>query len=67
MIDATADGLGTKRGVPDRGIRVEIEHAYGSIAGVTVLTDVYGAGYLPIARTAEAWKIVNVLWTRREA
>jgi hypothetical protein len=44
-----------------------IEHAYGSIAGVTVLSDVYGAEYLRLARTAEAWKIVNVLWTQREA
>ena len=67
MIDATAEGIGRSRDVPDRGIRVEIDHVYGDIASVTVLSHVYGAEYVHVARTEEGWKIVNVLWTPREA
>jgi Putative lumazine-binding len=58
---------GQKRDTADRGIRVETEHVFGTIASVTVLSHVYGAEYLHLARTEAGWKIVNVLWTRGEA
>jgi len=60
MIDATARGLG-RRDPGDRGIEVEVEDVYDSIANATVRSAVYRE-YVQLARTPEGWKIVNTLW-----
>jgi hypothetical protein len=62
MVEATAEGSGRQRDLPDRGIEVEIEHTFGTIANVTVVSNAYGAEYLQLVRTAGRWKIVNVVW-----
>ena len=61
MIDATARGLGRERGTGDRGIEVEIEDVYGTIAHATVRSNVYRE-YVQLALTQDGWKIVNTLW-----
>jgi hypothetical protein len=60
LIDATADGVGRKRDVPDRRIAVSIQHVHGSIASATVTSAVY-VDYLHLARVGGRWKIVNAL------
>ncbi len=61
MIDATAQGRGKTRDVPDRRIEVDVHDVYGAIANVTVRSAVYRE-YLQLARTRDGWKIVNALW-----
>ena len=63
MIEATAQGIGSTRDVPDRRIEVDIEHVHREIASVTVRSAVY-VEYLHLVRTGEGWKIVNALWQR---
>ena len=65
MIDATAQGVGKTRDVPDRRIEIDVTEVYGSIANVTVRSAVYRE-YLQLARTRDGWKIVNALWQRTE-
>jgi hypothetical protein len=66
MIEATAQGIGRTRDVPDRRIEVEVEHVHREIANVTVRSAVY-VEYLHMMRTREGWKIVNALWQRPRA
>ena len=61
MIDATAQGRGKTRDVPERRIEVDVHDVYGAIANVTVRSAVYRE-YLQLARTRDGWKIVNALW-----
>jgi hypothetical protein len=61
MLDATAKQLGKTRDVPDRRIEVEVVDVYGNIATAVVRSAVYRE-YLHLVRTADGWKIVNVLW-----
>jgi hypothetical protein len=61
MIEATAQGIGTTRDVPDRRLEVEVEHVHREIANVTVRSAVY-VEYLQLVRTREGWKIANALW-----
>ena len=61
MIDATARGLGRERDPGNRGIEVEVEDVYGTIANVTVRSAVYRE-YVHVVRTSDGWKIVNALW-----
>jgi putative lumazine-binding protein len=61
MIDATAQGRGKGRDVPDRAIDVRVEHIHGDIANVTVTSAIY-VEYLHLVRTESGWKILNVLW-----
>ncbi|HET9674026.1 MAG TPA: nuclear transport factor 2 family protein [Gaiellaceae bacterium] len=63
MIEATEQGVG-KRPVDERGIEVILEHLADGIANATVLSAPF-VDYLQLARTADGWKIVNVLWQRR--
>ena len=60
MVDATAAGVGLRRGDPGE-IVVEVVEAYGKIATVVVRSSVYRE-YLHVARTGDGWKIVNTLW-----
>jgi hypothetical protein len=61
MIQWTEEGLGKTRDVPDRGIEVEVEDVYETIANVTVRSAVYRE-YLQLVRTPAGWKIANALW-----
>ena len=61
MIDATTRGRGRELDPGDRGIEVDVEDIYGSIANATVRSAVYRE-YLQLVRTPEGWKIVNALW-----
>src|SRR3954469_9392649 len=61
MIRWTADGEGRKRDPGDRQIDVTVDHAADGIATATCLCALY-VDYLQLARTADGWKIVNVLW-----
>ena len=63
MIEATAQGIGRTRDVPDRRIEVDVEHVHHEIANVTVRSAVY-VEYLHLVRTHQGWKIVNALWQR---
>lgn len=60
MVEATAAGVGLRRGDPGE-IAVEVVEVYGRIATVVVRSSVYRE-YLHLARTRDGWKIVNALW-----
>jgi Putative lumazine-binding len=64
MIEATARGVGKKRGESiggDRRIQISVDDVHGGIASVTAHSAVY-VDYLHLARTRAGWKIVNALW-----
>ena len=61
MVDATRQGRGRRRDVPDRAIRIEIVGASGDIANVVVHSAVY-VEYVLLARTSEGWRITSTLW-----
>ncbi|HEX8025984.1 MAG TPA: nuclear transport factor 2 family protein [Candidatus Limnocylindrales bacterium] len=61
MVEGTREGEGTKL---EPGYQVEILDAYGPIATVALLSSAY-MDYLHVARFADGWKIVNVLWRPR--
>ena len=60
MIEATAQGVGRRRGDPGE-IAVEVVEVHDAIATVVVHSSVYRE-YLHLARTRDGWKIVNALW-----
>jgi hypothetical protein len=61
MIDATANGVGTRYELQRRGFEVDVIDVYRTIANVTVYSDIYRE-YLGLIRTRDGWKIVNALW-----
>ena len=61
MIEATAGGYGRKY---ERPYDISIMDAFGDIAAVRVLSSVY-VDYLHVARVADGWQLLNVLWQRR--
>lgn len=61
MVEATAAGLGRKY---ERPYEITIMDAFGDIAAVRVLSSVY-LDYLQVARVADGWQLLNVLWQRR--
>jgi hypothetical protein len=61
MVEATRLGLGRRRDVPDRAIRIEIVSVSGDIANVIVHSAVY-VEYALLARTREGWRITSTLW-----
>jgi hypothetical protein len=61
MVEATTAGLGRKY---ERPFEVSILDAYGDVATVRVLSAPY-MDYLHVARAADGWQILNVLWQRR--
>jgi hypothetical protein len=64
MIGWTADGEGRELDPGDRQIDVTVHHVDDGIATATCLCALY-VDYLQLARTADGWKIVNVLWAAR--
>lgn len=64
LLRTTAEGLGKKR-LADAGgraqVEIEIHDVHHGIACVTARSAVYRE-YLQLARTADGWRIVNILW-----
>jgi hypothetical protein len=60
MVEFTEAGYGREL---ERGFTVSILDAYGDMAAVRV-TSVY-VDYLHVARFADGWKLLNVLWQHR--
>jgi hypothetical protein len=61
MVQATAEGRGRLRDVPDRAIRIEVVGVSGDIASAVVHSAVY-VEYALLARTADGWRITSTLW-----
>jgi putative lumazine-binding protein len=61
MVEATRQGRGRQRDVPDRAIRIQIVGVSGDIATVVVHSAVY-VEYALLARTAAGWQITSTLW-----
>jgi len=61
MVEATTQGRGRLRDVPDRAIRIEIVGMSGDIASVVVHSAVY-VEYALLARTGDGWRITSTLW-----
>ncbi len=61
MVEATRQGRGRARDVPDRAIRIEIASVSGDIASVVVHSAVY-VEYALLARTSDGWRITSTLW-----
>ena len=61
MVDATADGAGTRHGPDRRGFTISINHVHNAIADVHVVGDVY-VDYLQMALIDGRWQILNALW-----
>lgn len=61
MVEATRDGRGRDRDVPDRAIRIDITGVSGGIASATVHSTVY-IELLLLARTDDGWQITSTLW-----
>jgi hypothetical protein len=61
MVEATREGRGRARDVPNRAIRIEIASVSGDIASVVVHSAVY-VEYALLARTSDGWRITSTLW-----
>jgi hypothetical protein len=61
MVEATRQGRGRLRDVPDRAIRIDIAAVSGNIASVVVHSAVY-VEYALVCRTADGWRITSTLW-----
>jgi hypothetical protein len=61
MVEATRQGRGRARDLPDRAIRIDIASVSGDIASVVVHSAVY-VEYALLARTADGWRITSTLW-----
>jgi len=61
MVEATRQGLGRWRDLPDRSIRIEIASVSGDIASAVVHSAVY-IEYALLARTSDGWRITSTLW-----
>jgi hypothetical protein len=61
MVEATRQGIGRQRDVPDRAIEVKVLGVSGEIACAAVHSAVY-IEYALLARTTEGWRIMSTLW-----
>ena len=61
MVEATRQGRGRQRDVPDRAIRIDVASVSGDIASVIVHSAVY-VEYALLARTGDGWRITGTLW-----
>jgi len=61
MVQETGEGHGKQL---ERPYEVAILDAFGDIATVSVLSSAY-MDYLHVARSGDAWLLLNVLWQRR--
>jgi len=64
MIEATARGAGKRDDPAERRLEITVEHTYGAIANVTVMSVPY-AEYVQLVRTTDGWRIANTLWLPR--
>jgi hypothetical protein len=61
MVEATRQGRGRQRDLPDRAIRIDIASVSGDIASAIVHSAVY-VEYALLARTTDGWRITGTLW-----
>jgi hypothetical protein len=61
MVEATRQGRGRQRDLPDRAIRIDIASVSGDIASVIIHSAVY-VEYALLARTSDGWRITSTLW-----
>lgn len=61
MVEATRQGKGRLRDLPDRAIRMEILSVSGDIANAIVHSAVY-VEYVLLVRTGDGWRITGTLW-----
>lgn len=61
MVEATRQGRGRQRDVPDRAIRIDILGVSGDIASAVVHSAIY-VEYALLARTRDGWRITATLW-----
>jgi hypothetical protein len=61
MVEATRQGVGRGRDVPDRAIRIDIAGVSGNIASAIVHSAVY-VEYALLAQTRDGWRITGTLW-----
>lgn len=61
MVEATRQGRGRARDLPDRAIRIEVASVAGDIASAVVHSAVY-IEYALLARTTDGWRITGTLW-----
>ena len=66
MIEATADGAGTRHSPDSRHIDISINHVHGTIADVHVTGDVY-VDYLQLVKIDGRWQILNALWASAQS
>jgi hypothetical protein len=65
MAGWTRDGEGRTTDADERAFEITIQDAFRHIASVRVLSHPY-MDYLHVAKIADRWLIVNVLWELRE-
>jgi hypothetical protein len=61
MVEATRQGIGRNRDVPERAIRMDIAAVSGNIASAIVHSAVY-VEFVLLARTRDGWRITGTLW-----
>ena len=61
MVEATREGMGRQRDLPDRAIRIDIASVSGDIASAIVHSAVY-VEYALLAKTKDGWRITSTLW-----
>jgi hypothetical protein len=61
MVEATRQGMGRRRDVPDRAIRTEVLAVSGDIASAVVHSAVY-IEYALLIRTGAGWRITSTIW-----
>jgi len=64
MIDATADGEGSREDAADRRIEISVDHLGGGIASVQCFCHRY-VDLLHLIEMPDGWKIVNATWRLR--
>jgi Putative lumazine-binding len=61
MVEATRQGRGRSRDLPDRAIQIDIASVSGDMASAIVHSAVY-VEYALLARTTDGWRITSTLW-----
>lgn len=65
MLGFTSEGGGRREDAPDRRLEVEVNHIDGVLATAVVRCHLY-VDYLQLVRTDTGWRILNVIWRRRQ-
>jgi hypothetical protein len=61
MVEATRQGIGRARDLPERDVRIDIAAVSGNIASAIVHSAVY-VEFVLLARTGDGWRITGALW-----